>query len=367
MNRALKGIILLSAGYVTAVMFMFPAEFLECGRGAVDLCLNVVIPSLFPFFIFCGLFLSLGGARLLSRILSSVMRPVFNLPGAAALAYVLGIISGYPVGAVCASDLYSRGECTKNEAERMLAFCNNSGPLFVIGSIGAGMLGSPSSGRILYASHIAAAFLTGLIFRFYKSGGDSPVRRALPPSSGTARNAALAVGESVTNAIANILKVCAFVILFSAVTAALPNFKWSPLVHALLEITGGINKIAAVNIDARLKLSIISAFLAFSGVSVLCQVSSVVSPVGLSLKPYAIGKLIQGVIAFFLTAILFSLFPPDTAEVFAQNVTPFAGLPIYKQLLYSIAAAVGWSIISVSLLLLTAFVIECINWLRNRK
>ncbi len=366
MNRVLKGIILLLAGYVTALMFLFPAEFLHQGQAAVDLCLNIVIPSLFPFFIFCGLFLSLGGARLLSRILSPVMRPIFNLPGAAALAYVLGIISGYPVGAVCASDLYSRGECTKNEAERMLAFCNNSGPLFVVGSVGAGMLGSPSAGRILYITHIAAAFLTGLIFRFYKSGGEY-THRALPPASGTARGAAAAIGESVTNAIANILKVCAFVLLFSTFTAALPNFKGSPFVHALLEITGGINKIAATDMNACLKLSIISAFLAFSGVSVLCQVSSVISSAGLSLKPYVIGKFIQGVTAFFLTAVLFSVFPPDTAEVFAQNVTPFAGLPVYKQLLYSIAAAIGWSIISVALLMLAAFVIECINWLRNRK
>ena len=209
--------------------------------------------------------------------------------------------------------------------------------------------------------------MSGLLFRFYRGNTTVRSRPSLPPAQGTARGIAFAIGESVTNAITNILKVCAFVILFSAVTAALPNFGGAPYVHAVLEITGGINKIAPLEIDLCLKLSVIAVFLAFSGVSVLCQVSSVVSPAGLSLKPYVVGKLMQGVIAFFLTAAAFSVFPIDTAEVFAPSVTPFAGVPVYKQLLFSLAAAVGWSIISVVLLMIAAFVIECVNRLKRRK
>lgn len=367
MNKFLKGLTLTAVAYITVMMFLFPSEFLEQGRGAVALCINVVIPSLFPFFIFCGLFLSLGGARLLSRILSPVMRPLFNLPGSAALCYVLGIISGYPVGAVCAADLYSKGECTKVEAERMLAFCNNSGPLFILGSVGAGMFGSPSAGRILYAAHIVSAFAVGLLFRFYKPKISVRERTALPPTNPEIKGVAYAIGEAVSNAVTNIFKVCAFVILFSAVTASLPSFGGATFIHALLEITGGINKIAPLNMDLNLKLSVTAMFLAFSGVSVLCQVSTVTEPSGLSLKPYVIGKLFQGVIAFFLTAAAVRIFPPDTAEVFSQYTITFGNVPIYKQLLYSLTAAIGWSIISVALLMLTAFIIERTSKRRKRK
>ena len=65
------------------------------------------------------------------------MRPLFNVAPAGATAFVLGIISGFPLGAICAKDLYKAGNLSKPEAERLLTFCNNSGPLFIIGTVGA--------------------------------------------------------------------------------------------------------------------------------------------------------------------------------------------------------------------------------------
>lgn len=57
-------------------------------------------------------------------------------PGSGAFALAMGITSGYPVGAKVASDLYKDNLCSKIEAERLIAFTNSSGPLFVIGAIG---------------------------------------------------------------------------------------------------------------------------------------------------------------------------------------------------------------------------------------
>ena len=56
--------------------------------------------------------------------------------GSGAFALAMGITSGYPVGAKVASDLYKDKLCSKIEAERLIAFTNSSGPLFVIGAIG---------------------------------------------------------------------------------------------------------------------------------------------------------------------------------------------------------------------------------------
>ena len=42
----------------------------------------------------------------------------------------------------------------KEEAERLLGFCNNSGPAFIVGAVGAGIFGSPSVGLALYGIHI---------------------------------------------------------------------------------------------------------------------------------------------------------------------------------------------------------------------
>ena len=54
----------------------------------------------------------------------------------------MGIISGYPVGAKIVTEFRKNGDCSRAEAERLLAFTNNSGPLFIIGTIGVSMFGN---------------------------------------------------------------------------------------------------------------------------------------------------------------------------------------------------------------------------------
>ncbi len=126
--------LLLFATFVFLGLVSAPARCLEGAEGAVMLCIRVIIPSLFPFFVCSALLVETGAAKRLGRWLSFAMRPLFNVPGSAGVAFVLGALSGYPVGAKCGVDLYERNLCTKAEAQRIICFCNNSGPLFIIGS-----------------------------------------------------------------------------------------------------------------------------------------------------------------------------------------------------------------------------------------
>jgi nucleoside recognition membrane protein YjiH len=52
-----------------------------------------------------------------------------------AYAFLMGIVSGYPIGAKIVSDFKAQNLCTDIECERLLAFTNNSGPLFIIGTV----------------------------------------------------------------------------------------------------------------------------------------------------------------------------------------------------------------------------------------
>lgn len=70
------------------------------------------------------------------------MRPIFNVPGIGAYAFIMGIISGYPVGAKIVTEFKNNNECSTAEAERLLSFTNNSGPLFIIGTVGVAMFGN---------------------------------------------------------------------------------------------------------------------------------------------------------------------------------------------------------------------------------
>ena len=62
------------------------------------------------------------------------MRPIFNVPGESAIALILGTISGYPVGAKVVCNLKKEKIISKIEAERLIAYTNNSGPLFILGT-----------------------------------------------------------------------------------------------------------------------------------------------------------------------------------------------------------------------------------------
>ena len=95
------------------------------------------------------------------------MRPLFNVPGEGSFAFIMGLISGYPVGAKIVTDFRNNGICTKDEGNRLLAFTNNSGPLFIIGTVGIGLFANKSIGLLLFITHFMACITVGVIFKFF--------------------------------------------------------------------------------------------------------------------------------------------------------------------------------------------------------
>lgn len=319
MKKLKKAIISTAVVYIILNFILLPKQCIGAAQASLRLCIETVIPSLFPFFAASSLFITLGLAALMSRFFSKIMRPVFNVSGSGSIALLLGIISGYPVGASASAELYKNGHISKTEAERLLAFTNNSGPLFILGVLGEGILKSNSMGIILYISHILSALLCGIIFRFYGRGRADSTKFLSPSAEKNISSVGASVAEAVSSATENMLKVCGFVIFFSVVCAFIPSGKLYPYIYSLFEITGGLNALSKLELDAGLKLSLISFFLSFSGFSVMCQVSSFIAPCKLSMKPYLCGKIMQAIFSFYITKILFLRLQPYTETVSIFN------------------------------------------------
>ena len=115
---------------------------------ALALCARSVVPSLFPFLVASSALLALGFGELAAPWLAGLMEPLFRVPGAGSAALVLGLVGGYPIGAKTAADLYRENLVSREEAERLLAFCNNSGPAFILGVVGAGVFASSRSASV---------------------------------------------------------------------------------------------------------------------------------------------------------------------------------------------------------------------------
>ena len=141
---------------------------LSVSAESIQLWLTKVFPSLFPFMVACGLLLRMGTAERMGKFLSPIMKPIFGLNGIAAFPFFLGILAGYPMGAKITAQLYESKQITLEEAQHILVFSNNPGPLFLIGTIGAGFFGMPFFGYLLLLSSLLGAVLTGFLWRSHK-------------------------------------------------------------------------------------------------------------------------------------------------------------------------------------------------------
>ncbi|MBE7026293.1 MAG: hypothetical protein E7410_01810 [Ruminococcaceae bacterium] len=293
--------------YLIATTLIFPENTINASKDALNLCANVLVPSLFPFFVFSSLLINLGFATLVSHPMQVIMRPVFGVSGKGALCFVLGIISGYPLGAACVCDMYKQGELSKQEAQNLLAFCNNSGPLFIIGCIGASMYQSRQIGITFYIIHIISSVLVGFILSlfirrtsyFAKSNINISVSKPL----------SVIIKEAVSGSVNNILLVCGFTVLFSVVISSLkPFFNSSALlllISGVIEISTGTKNVAFSLLPLDMRLAITSALIGFGGISVYLQVSSLVSGTDLSTIFYITGKILQALISFVISLFVF--------------------------------------------------------------
>ena len=139
-----SGIILLGTA---ACLLGHSAQVQQAARDGLALCGASVIPALFPFFVVTGLAVRLDAAAALEKPMERLMGPLFRLSGACAAPLLAGLVGGYPTGARAAAELWREGRISREEAERLLGFCNNCGPGFILGFVGAGVFRESRTGR----------------------------------------------------------------------------------------------------------------------------------------------------------------------------------------------------------------------------
>lgn len=329
-------------GFALALVLR-PQEAAAGARDGLVLFGETVLPALFPFLVLSSLVVELGYAERLGRRLSPVMGPLFGVGGAGASALLLGLIGGYPLGVRTVAQLYKRGSLSRTEAERLLLFCNNSGPAFLLGVVGAGTLGSPKAGLLLLGTHVIGALCCGLLAPFLcpgKMDKKQPSARdgalSAPPAFSTAFT------EAMGGAIHSSLNVCACVVLFGVIlrllrllgvlqaTAlldrlGLPAACGEALLSGLVELTNGI---AALPHNTGIGTMLVAAFLlGFGGLSVFCQTSAMLSGSGLSPLWCLKGQLLHGVLSALLTVLAMRAFP-DAVQTISAAAVPLAGMQL---------------------------------------
>jgi sporulation integral membrane protein YlbJ len=289
--------------------------------------------------------------NVIGKLLEPIMRPLFGVPGCGAFAFAMGISSGYPVGAKITTDLRNNNMCTKTEAERLLSFSNTSGPLFIVGAVGIGMFADSRVGLLLLITHFFAAFTVGLLFKYYKKESKNNMiiaQKSLNTNikqEFTYKQLGVIMGTAIKNSIDTLLLICGYIVFFSVLSSILSetgiisyigilaekildifrfDIKMSKhIINGILEITNGINGISLINTIPYIeRLTIIAFILGFGGFSVHMQVLSITSNSDLSIKPYLVGKFMQGIFASIYTYLLMnytSFFSWDVVQTFSYS------------------------------------------------
>ena len=297
-----------------------PAASVGGARAGLLLCSGIIIPSLFPLAVLSNIFLELGLPQKLAKFFSPVTKALFGVSGAGSAAFFLGITGGYPLGAVSVSDMYSKGALRKSEAEKLLSFCDNSGPAFIVSVAGSAVFGSVEIGFFLYGVHVIAALLSGVLMKSKESPNNIP---ALPVSVTSFSGA---FTDSIKRATATMVTVCGFVVFFSVLVGLLDavgalssmsgdisarfgtelHFSRS-LLTGLLEIGTGTSSMLGLSTNS-LNLSLCSFIIGWGGISVHAQASAVIREGGLNPARHTFGKLLHGGLSALITFVTYSLF-----------------------------------------------------------
>ncbi|WP_379136453.1 nucleoside recognition domain-containing protein [Paenibacillus sp. sgz500958] len=320
--------------FLAVAIISSPEASFQASLGGVKLWWNLVFPALLPFLILSEMLTASGFVHGIGVLLEPLMRKIFRLPGAGAWTLVQGLTAGFPSGAQGVLQLHKQGSVSDKEAGRLAALVHFGSPVTLLIVVGVAFLHSPATGYGLLAIHWISGLLSGLtagyIGRRRSDSTEHPpsvasdnishtslYRRvlgaAIKAHSEDGRNFGRLLGESVTNSVQSLMIVGGYMIIFSVITSiilrlfpALPT----ALPAGILEIHLGAQSLtdgAAVIIpiwNGTLKIALLSAALAWSGICSQLQVLTILKPVGISYLPFAGVRLLHASYAYLLTILL---------------------------------------------------------------
>ena len=252
----------------------------------LNLWYEKMIPSLLPFMMVSGIMVRAGLTEGFSSIVYPVIKPVYRVSRNVCYAMIIGFLCGFPMGAKTVQDLYLHKMISEKEANYLLAFCNNIGPVYFITFV------LPLLNRTLMLPYLFGMYgiplLYGFLLRYtYYTGlqTSSPIREStLLPES----NLLTILDDAVNSAIQSILSLGGYMILFNLLNL-LPHIllgHTASFLAPLLEISGGLYLLGD---KAPLYVLLL---LPFGGLSCIAQTYSCLKGTGLSIKEYLFHKFI---------------------------------------------------------------------------
>ena len=295
-----------TAVFLTActAALMLPAAAAAGMRSGIDSALNVLLPSLFPFMFLSAFASEYGMSDMVGRVLAPFTQAILFLPGEAGVTVLLSLVGGYPVGAVGIAALLRKNKITPAQAKRMLCFCVNPGPAFLISAVGEEMYKNRTLGVLLLISQTCASLIIGIFL-----GLIARFREKTVSSSKTAihrRGAADAFIVSTHAACSGAVTLCALVVLFSAFSSLMftslridGRSDIGMLLRCIFEVTDGCTVLSQIGISPALTALTVG----FGGICVHLQIFAALPGLDFSKVRFCISRMVCGLISAVIVTI----------------------------------------------------------------
>lgn len=282
----------LAAGAALAALLLLEPGAAALGALNAMLCwARTVAPALFPFMALLPLLTGEDAARAWERLLGRPMRRLFRLPGAAAGALAAGLLGGSPAGALAARRAPG---LRRDQRRRLAAATAGLSPSFLVGGVGAGMLGSAALGHVLLRAQLASQLILLCLLRAAPEAEEPPSPPAEPP----------AAAPPLRDAVLAVLTVGGWMALFGALGQSARRLlgDGAEALICLADVVTGAQRIARLGGDVFPRMLLIAALCGFGGGCVGLQNLAVLRDTGLRAGRYFAARLLAAGLCALLTA-----------------------------------------------------------------
>ncbi len=285
------------------MMIVFSDIAVQSAKEGIALWTSSVLPAMLPFFICVNFMTGIG---------LTAMLPAGIFP------FAMSALSGYPVGAKVIGDMCRSGITDIAEAKRLISYCSTSGPVFMVGAVGVGMLGSQQAGYVIAVSHYAGAVINGIVYSGGRGSGGSGSRAHIMHGQCIEECDLLeTLTVSIFSAFRSMAVILAYIIFFMFImelveTSGVLEFRESAatdtLVKGFLEMTVGCSSLTGSGCGLKTCCVLAATVISWGGLSVLGQSMSMLSGTGIRFGYLALTKLTHsifaGIIALFLGNVM---------------------------------------------------------------
>ncbi len=311
--------------FLILIIAINPNPYIETTLKGFSIWAKIVLPSLFAFFIITKLFMQQNKSISIFNFLNKPFNKIYKSGNVSGYVFVMSVISGYPLGANLTREFYSNNIISQEEALRLIPYTSTSGPMFILGSLGASLFNNMNLAVVILISHLSASLINGLLYKklifkreFYISKQHIKSQQPLTKES---------LNEIMYNSIISCLMVGGYIALCFTLLEVLNNLNlFKPLsalinsilpydsqvgesfIKGIIELTNGCVSLSENVFPLKTLAICLSGITSFGGLSIHLQSQMFLSKCGIKYKYFLLTKITHCILAIIISCILSTIF-----------------------------------------------------------